>query len=693
MKRSLLLTIDFPPIIGGIATVYYNMWKYFPQDRMLVLTPHAPGDREFDRDALVRPVRYSPAGKGTVSKITGMVFMFFLTLYFILFRGVREIHAGQLLSCGPTGYFIQRLFGIPCYLWLYGGESGSNYIGSPRKKKFAAYLLARCTYLITNSPTTTREFIDYGISRDRIIEIIPAVDSEMFCPGPQPERLLMRYRLEGKKIIATIGRLVERKGLDLVLRAMVILKDYSDLHYVIVGGGPAGIFAALELCQTADIKILLLEKGKDIEDRLCPLQKTGDRCISCSPCHLVSGLGGAGAFSDGKLTLSHQVGGRLSEKLNDKQAQKLIDYVDSIYLNFGAPEHIYGIDESVENLRRRATLADLRLIPVKLRHMGTERSRQVLKAMRDFIEPRIEMRLGVAATRILIDDNAVSGVETSQGEKLKCRYLILAPGREGADWLTTEASRLMLTLKSNPVDVGIRVELPNPVLEELTSVLYEAKLEFFSKSFDNRVRTFCMCPGGEVIMESTGGSDPVITVNGNSYLECKTSNTNFAILVSTNFTEPFHEPIAYGKYLARLANLISGGVLIQRLGDLMEGHRSTPERIQRSIVEPTLKAATPGDLSFVLPFRHLKSIVEMLQAMDKLAPGVASRHTLLYGVEIKFYSSQLQLNRHLETEISNMFAAGDGAGVSRGLIQASACGVVIAREILSRLSKQPTTVN
>jgi hypothetical protein len=232
------------------------------------------------------------------------------------------------------------------------------------------------------------------------------------------------------------------------------------------------------------------------------------------------------------------------------------------------------------------------------------------------------------------------------------------------------------------------VEVPAPVLEELTSVLYESKLEFFSRSFDNRVRTFCMCPGGEVIMESTGGSDPVITVNGNSYAERKTGNTNFAILVSTNFTEPFHEPIAYGKYLARLANIISGGVLIQRLGDLMDGHRSTQERIKRSIVVPTLKAATPGDLSFVLPFRHLKSIVEMLQAMDKLAPGVASRHTLLYGVEVKFYSSQLQLTRHLETGIGNMFAAGDGAGVSRGLVQASACGILIARELLSRLGKR-----
>jgi len=218
----------------------------------------------------------------------------------------------------------------------------------------------------------------------------------------------------------------------------------------------------------------------------------------------------------------------------------------------------------------------------------------------------------------------------------------------------------------------------------LTNVLYEVKLEFLSKSFDDRVRTFCMCPGGEVIMESTGGSDPVITVNGHSYSNHKSSNTNFALLVSTTFTEPFREPIAYGKYLARLANILSGGVLVQRLGDLMQGHRSTKARIQRGLVQPSLKTAVPGDLSFVLPYRHLSGLIEMLQAMDKLAPGVASRHTLLYGVEVKFYSCRPQLSPSLETEVNNLFAVGDGAGVSRGLIQASASGVVAAREILKR---------
>jgi hypothetical protein len=236
----------------------------------------------------------------------------------------------------------------------------------------------------------------------------------------------------------------------------------------------------------------------------------------------------------------------------------------------------------------------------------------------------------------------------------------------------------------NPVDVGVRVEVPVAVMKKLTDVLYEVKLEFLSKSFDDRIRTFCMCPGGEVIMESTGGCDPVITVNGHSYAECKSNNTNFALLVSTAFTKPFREPIAYGKYLARLANILSGGVLVQRFGDLMKGRRSTPERIARGIVEPTLKAATPGDLSFVIPYRYLTGIVEMLQAMDKLAPGIASPHTLLYGVEVKFYSCRPELSPSLETEIKNMFAIGDGTGISRGLVQASASGVVAAREILRR---------
>ena len=460
---------------------------------------------------------------------------------------------------------------------------------------------------------------------------------------------------------------------------------------VIVGAGPAGIFASLELCGSG-LDVLLLDKGGEIDARVCPVQNGSGRCALCSPCRLVSGFGGAGAFSDGKLTLSTQVGGRLKELVGFDQAQALIDYIDSIYLGFGAPRKVYGTGGNIPELEREAALADLTLTPVRLRHLGTELCHQTLKAMENFLSSRLDIRLRTAIRNIVVDDGAVKAVVTENGESLSCRYLILAPGREGAEWLCNEAKRLELSLDSNPVDVGCRVEVPMTTMEKLTSTLYESKLEFHSRSFNDRVRTFCMCPGGEVIMESTGGSDPVITVNGIGYIQPRTKNTNFAILVSTTFTEPFHEPIAYGKYLARLANVLSGGVLVQRLGDLMDGHRSTPARLRDSPVEPSLKAATPGDLSFALPYRYLKSIVEMLQAMDILVPSIASPYSLLYGIEVKFYSSQLKLTPCLETEIDNMFAAGDGAGVSRGLVQASASGIVAAREILERSGKKSSPV-
>jgi uncharacterized FAD-dependent dehydrogenase len=455
---------------------------------------------------------------------------------------------------------------------------------------------------------------------------------------------------------------------------------------IIVGGGPAGIFAALELSQSTNLSILLLEKGRDLHLRRCPIIGKNRSCPPCSPCDLVSGWGGAGAFSDGKLTLSPQVGGQLEAYLGTEKVADLIRYVDNIYLKFGASNEVYGAGTEVGQLSQKAKKVGLRLIPAPIRHMGTESCREVLRDMHKYLADRIESQTDTAAVSLIRQNGRIKGIQTDDGQRIESRYLIIAPGREGADWLLKEAARLGLTLHNNPIDVGVRVEVPMTVLQELTDTLYEIKLEFYSPTFGDRIRTFCMCPAGEVTMETTGGLDPVITVNGHSYAHRKTANTNFALLVSATFSPPFREPIAYGKYLARIANIISGGVIVQKWGDLSQGRISTSNSIGEGPVKPTLKSATPGDLGYVLPYRFLKGINEMLTAMDKLAPGVASPDTLLYGIEVKFYSSRLELTENLETEIPNLFAIGDGAGVSRGLIQAAASGVVAAREIVRRVS-------
>ena len=450
---------------------------------------------------------------------------------------------------------------------------------------------------------------------------------------------------------------------------------------IIVGAGPAGIFSALELTEKNNMSILMLDRGQDINQRKCPASR-GFECVNCDPCTVLSGWGGAGAFSDGKLTLSTEVGGWLNQYVSSKELEELVNYADSVYLKFGATEHVYGSeDERIEELERKASLAGLKLVRQKIRHMGTERCAQTLRKMRQELNSKVDFKPRSDVKGLIVRNSAVEGVVTFNGEKYLGKYVIVAPGRSGAEWLQAESQVLGLKTFNNPVDVGLRVEVLASVMEELTSVLYEPKLIYYSKSFDDQLRTFCVAPYGEVITESYDG---VLTVNGQSYAERKTENTNFAILVSTSFTEPFKEPIAYGKYVARLGNLLSGGVIIQRLGDLESGRRSTPERIARSVVTPTLKNATPGDLSFVLPYRYLADIREMLQALDKITPGLHSRDTLLYGVEVKFYSSRLQLSHCLETKIHNLFTIGDGAGVTRGLIQASASGIIAAREIAKR---------
>ena len=461
----------------------------------------------------------------------------------------------------------------------------------------------------------------------------------------------------------------------------------SPYDVVIVGAGPAGIFAALELSQEPGLRIAILDKGPDIDRRTCPARRRNGKCRHCQPCAIMTGWGGAGAFSDGKLTLSSAVGGRLEEILGEEQTAALIRQVDETYQRFGVSRPVYGErTDDIDSLEKRAAMAGLRFVSVPIRHIGTEHCAGVMRAMRDTLRERgVTIRTRTPVARILTGDGHVSGVETGDGERLESQAVIVAPGREGAAWLQATASDLGLTLARNPVDLGVRVELPAIVLEPITRLVYESKFIYYSRAFDDQVRTFCMCPYGEVSTEFAGD---VLTVNGHSFADRQTPNTNFAILVSKNFTEPFDDPIAYGQSIARLANLLSGGIMVQRLGDLEAGRRTNRERLSRSIVTPTLASATPGDLNLVLPYRYVVNILEMLHALDQVAPGVASRHTLLYGVEAKFYSSRPRLTREMETEIRNLYACGDGAGVTRGLVQASASGLVAARAVRERLARR-----
>lgn len=455
---------------------------------------------------------------------------------------------------------------------------------------------------------------------------------------------------------------------------------------IIIGGGPAGIFSALELTR-AGMKVVILEKGRPIEKRNCP-QAELQRCVRCKPCDIMCGWGGAGAFSDGKLTLTTEYGGWLDEYLPKPEVLKLIHYADKQYIKYGSPQKIYGDDfqDEIRQLKQKAAAADLQLIPARIRHLGTDNAYSILKAMSDDLAERSEIRTLTTVDEIVPGKNGEAHkVVLKNGEELLAKYIIAAPGREGAEWFREQANKLKLPMTNNSVDIGVRVELPADIFAPITDIVYESKLIYYTKTFDDQVRTFCMNPYGEVVTENVDG---LITANGHSYANKKTQNTNFALLVSKNFTEPFNEPIAYGKSIARLANMLGNGVIVQRLGDLLDGRRSTPERIKRGLVEPTLKDATPGDLSLVLPYRHMTALIEMFKALDQVAPGTNSRHTLLYGVETKFYSSRLALSSELESQIPNFFAAGDGAGVTRGLAQASAAGVIVARAILKREGHQ-----
>jgi len=467
-------------------------------------------------------------------------------------------------------------------------------------------------------------------------------------------------------------------------------------HYdvVVIGAGPAGIFTALELSRAnQDLHILLVDKGRTIEQRICPA-RTSAQCLGCDPCSIMYGWAGAGAFSDGKLSQSADVGGRIKDYLPEAEVNQLIKYVDGIYLEFGAKEEVFGLnDRRVDEIMYEASKHNIQLIPCPVRHLGTELSFQLLKRLYDHLmaNSRTEFAELTTVKEIIVANGVAVGVrlQARGGAEVTVTadYIVAAPGRGGAEWLAEQTKQLGIVTENNEVDIGVRVEVPNSIMDHLTRDLYEAKFVYYSDTFENKVRTFCMNPGGVVSEEHYEGQ--IAVVNGHSYADpqLKTFNTNFALLASTRFTEPFNQPIEYGKYIAKCANMLTGGgVMIQRLGDLLRGRRTDASRLKKSTTIPTLKSAVPGDLSYVLPQRYLTSIVETLRALDSLAPGLYAQNTLLYGVEVKFYSSKVKVNNNFETAVARLYAIGDGAGITRGLMQASVTGVVVARDILSRLA-------
>ena len=457
---------------------------------------------------------------------------------------------------------------------------------------------------------------------------------------------------------------------------------------VIVGAGPAGIFTALEMIRKGSRQsILLVEKGQAIEHRRCPKTLT-KQCVNCKPyCHITTGFSGAGAFSDGKLSLSCEVGGDLPSLIGADVAQATIEYADGIYLEFGADEHVEGIGntEEVKEIRKRAIAAGLRLVDCPIRHMGTEKAQGIYLGIERYLQEHgVEMLFGFACTNLLLDGDVCRGVSVSNGSisyDIHAKRTVVATGRRGADWLEHLCSEHGIDHEPGTVDIGVRVEVRNEVMEQVNKVLYESKLIGYPKPFKNKVRTFCQNPGGFVSQENY--DNDLAVVNGHSYKELKSDNTNLAILCSHNFNVPFNQPIAYAQKVGELTNMLGAGhILVQRFGDILDGKRTWQKELSQSNIKPTLPDAVAGDITAAMPYRAMTNIINFIQAMDYVVPGFASIETLLYSPELKFYSNRIKMDADFNTSIRGLHCLGDSCGWTRGLMMASVMGVLMGRKIV-----------
>ncbi len=458
---------------------------------------------------------------------------------------------------------------------------------------------------------------------------------------------------------------------------------------VIVGAGPAGIFTALELLRKGSKKkMVIIEKGQPIGRRRCPKGTTG-RCVNCRPyCHITTGFAGAGAFSDGKLSLSHEVGGQLPELIGIDAAQSLIDYTDSIYLEFGADTQVEGmvVDERIKRIRRRAITAGLRLVDCPIRHMGTEKAQEIYGAIQAYLTNKgVEIRFGVNCADLILTDHACRGVivEKPDGtgrEEILAQDTVVATGRRGADWLEKICQEHGIAHQPGTVDIGVRVEVRNEVMEEVNDALYEGKFVGYPAPFRDKVRTFCQNPGGFVSQENY--DNDLAVVNGHSYKDFKSENTNLSLLSSHNFNTPFNQPIAYAQKVGELTNMLANGhILVQRFGDILDGKRTWERELSRSNVKPTLKDAVAGDITAAMPYRAMTNIIAFIQALDMVVPGFASPETLLYSPELKFYSNRVRMDAQLNTNIKGFYSLGDSSGWTRGLMMASAMGVMLGDKL------------